>query len=311
MVQARNSGRDYYKILGVGKDAQEAELKKAYRKLALKYHPDKQKGDDTMFKDIAEAYAVLSDPEKRKVYDRFGEEGLKAGMTGEQADNMGGMGGMGGGFGGFGMDGMDVDFDANPQGGHNPFSQQQHQRQRQEPPKKRPAIEKDFAVSLEDLFTSATKKLKVTRKLYDGASGRYTDAAQVVELKLKPQMKEGTKFTFKNLGSEEPGYEPADMVFKLKEKPHEVFTRKGDDLYTTIDVSLKDALIGGNAIVKTLDNHHIRVPYGALREAKQEVVLRERGMPNTKTGVKGNLIVRFNIKFPEESSKRTELAKHL
>jgi DnaJ-class molecular chaperone len=96
-------GKDYYAILGVARSATDDELKKAYRKLALKYHPDKNKakGAEEKFKEIGEAYDVLSDPKKRQIYDQFGEEGLKGGMGGGHSGGGGSSGGMPNGFDGF------------------------------------------------------------------------------------------------------------------------------------------------------------------------------------------------------------------
>lgn len=100
-------GKDYYSILGVSRNATDEELKKAYRKLALKWHPDRNKDNkkeaEEKFKDISQAYEILSDKEKRKIYDQFGEEGLQSGMD----PNGGGMGGMGG-MGGFSFDPRDL-----------------------------------------------------------------------------------------------------------------------------------------------------------------------------------------------------------
>jgi len=346
------SGRDFYAILGVPRDADADQLKKAYRKLSLKFHPDKNKGEDAKakFQDVAEAFAVLSDPEKRKVFDRFGEEGLKNGMSGDETFHSGGQSFHmppefaenlfaqffgGGGSGGdatfqsfsFGGSGADDDifgsFGKMPRSTKIPHGRRGGVRvggfqrfdnpQAEEPlprqaPRKRPAIERDLNVTLEELCEGVKKKLKISRKLYDGGSGQYTKVEKTVELPLAPQMKAGTKFTLKNMGNEEPGFDPADLIFNLKLKPHERFERIGDDLYTTVDVDLKQALIGGETVVETLDKKNIRVPFGPVYDSKKEVVLKELGMPNKKTNKVGNLHVRFNVKIPESLDKRAEIA---
>lgn len=263
-------GKDYYKILGLQKGATEDELKKAYRKMALKYHPDKNKspGAEEKFKEIAEAYEVLNDPKKREIYDKYGEEGLKGGMGG-------GGGGPGGNFSytfhgdphetfrmffgdenpfgqffsfggqpGGGFAGQDMDDDpfagfTNMMGGHHgfnlPSSGGSGGQRRQDP-----TITHDLLVSLEDVLKGVTKKMKITRKVLnpDGRSTRSEDKVLTVE--VKPGWKEGTKVTFPKEGDQTPNNIPADIVFVIKDKSHPLFKRDGSDIRYKARIGLRE-----------------------------------------------------------------------
>mmetsp|Transcript_10105 Transcript_10105/g.17777 ORF Transcript_10105/g.17777 Transcript_10105/m.17777 type:complete len:341 (+) Transcript_10105:122-1144(+) len=327
---------DYYAVLGVSKDANDAALKKAYRKLALKHHPDKNNGNDTMFKKVAQAYAVLSDKEKREVYDKFGEEGINAGMSAEDAKKYGGFrrggenpaehGGFemppgfaedlfasffGGGGNGTRMGGMGngrgatFHFGGSPggMGGgmHTNQSQSPFQFARESAPKRKapPSDPVSLMVDLEDICNGVTKKLKITRKAVDENSGQLVTQKKVVEIPLKAGAKAGTKYTFHGMGNEAPGQEAADLVFVLKEKKHDKFTRDGDDLHTTVRVTLKDALKGGTVTVPTLDGRNLRIGFSPMADSSSTTVLPGQGMPNTKTGKTGNLVVKFVVEFPK------------
>ncbi|KAK3808528.1 MAG: hypothetical protein J3Q66DRAFT_355021 [Benniella sp.] len=363
-------GKDYYSILEVSKDATEEQLKKAYRKLALKYHPDKNSdpGAQKKFQEISEAYEVLSDSNKRAVFDKYGEEGLKGapppdggaggggfpggfsgfpgggtftfsssgpgGMGGggfrpTDADDifkrffsnfgggggggfdddmggipgMGGMGGMGGmpgmsGMGGMGgMGGMPGGM---PGMGSRPRPPRAQQQQQQSAPEKPPALVRTLGVSLEDLAKGVQKRLKVTRKVRDG-SGRPAD--KILTVDVKPGWKAGTKIRFPNEGDEFPNGTTQDIEFVIEEKPHAVFTRRGDDLIVDLELTLLEALTGFSKTVKTLDSRTLPVSASGSRviQPGQEERFPGEGMPiSKKPGQKGDLIVRFVVKFPEQ-----------
>lgn len=361
-------GRDYYQILGVPKDANEDQIKKAYRKQAMKWHPDKNPDNkaeaEAKFKDISEAYAVLSDKEKRRIFDQVGEEGLKGGMpqgggggggfpgggaqfsfdqkaaddifrsffggggpggfsfsfggggSGSDEDEdmesaggfggfpgfggmrmggggrqrMGGMGGMGGmsGMGGFpGMGGMGSMGGMGGMGGGRARPQ----------PKSEPHVFQ-LPLSLEQLHSGTTKKMNIKRKLYDAQSGQYVDGGKTVEIQVKPGWKAGTKVTFEQMGDEEPGKTPADVVFVVQEKPHPTFTRTGNDLHLRRRISLSEALLGSDFIVPTIDNRKLKFHMDIVRPGDKKVITGE-GMPISKQpGKRGDLVVDFDVQFP-------------
>ncbi|KAL5474714.1 hypothetical protein EMCRGX_G026700 [Ephydatia muelleri] len=340
-------GQDYYNVLGIERDANEDQIKKAYRKQALKYHPDKNHSPDAedKFKKIAEAYEVLCDPQKRAVYDKYGEEGLKgqpvdggAGPGGAHFsytfkdprdifaqffggqnifgdEGFGGMGGGGGGGGGGpgfhsfsfgpGMSGMrggggrggmffgggdDEQMDFQPSG----FSGSA-KRQRQDPP-----LETPLNLTLEELHQGCEKKMKINRRVLS-PDGTTRQEDKVITINVKPGWKAGTKITFPQEGDQVAGKIPQDIVFVVKEKPHSLFTREGNDLYHTARITLKQALIGTTLSIPTIDKVVIPYKLSNVTAPKTEVRIPDHGMPISKTpGRYGDLVVKFDIEFPSE-----------
>lgn len=304
-------GKDYYSILGVAKNASETEIKKAYRKLALKYHPDKNKspGAENKFKEIAEAYEVLSDTKKRNIYDQVGEEGLKGegfttGFSGFGGDPFevfskffGGSdpfssqsGGRGGGGGGFNFGGF-----MNGTGGFEPMDFQSSGHGKSQDP----TVTRDLFVSLEELYTGCTKKLKINKRVLnlDGTTRRED---KIITIDVKPGWKEGTKITFPREGDESLGSIPADIVFVIKQKPHGVFTREGDNLKYLVNISLKEALIPHSTQlhIPTLSGETIPIALEEIVNPNTSIPLKGYGMPSRKNSGKGDLLVSFNIQFP-------------
>ena len=326
-------GKNYYDILGVSKNADQNELKRAYRKLAMKWHPDKNKDNvaeaQAKFQEISEAYDVLSDPEKRKVYDQFGEEGLKGGGTGgfpggysfyagnaEEifrnlfgggspfGDIFGGMGGMGGGPGGFtfnfggpGMGGMGGMPGMGSMGGMGG-------RRRSDPIKPEP-LTIEVPLTLEQLYNGCTKRMKITRNVY----GR--DEDKILQLDIRPGWKEGTKITFEGEGQQTQGYLPQDVIFVIKEKPHDLYTRDKDNLITNEVISLKQALCGFTINRKGIDGENVRLEVKDVVQPGADRRVPGKGMVNSKTGQRGDLIFHFNIAFPSGlTSQQKETLKH-
>eukprot|EP00960_Hanusia_phi_P073859 768103-Hanusia_phi.AAC.1 len=319
--------RDYYTILGIKKEATEEEIKKAYKKSAMKWHPDKnrdrQEEAERRFKDIAEAYDVLSDPEKRKIYDQYGEEGLKGGIPTGNAEGM--PGGFtryefhgdpneifrnifgNNGFGGFGFGGDDIfssfEFERGPKffphknGAHGSFPMGGES-------KKRPYVV-DLNLSLEELYTGITKKLKISRKTK--TPGR--SPQNIFDIKVKPGWKAGTKITFEGEGDEEMPGQAQDVVFVVKEKPHQAFTRSGSNLiYRKKAIPLVDALTGFKFNIQTLDKRTLEVDVKDVVSPTYRKVIQGEGMPISKEpGKRGDLIVEFDIIFPQSLSDDSKL----
>ncbi|KAK7263694.1 hypothetical protein RJT34_31288 [Clitoria ternatea] len=326
-------GVDYYKILQVDKNAKDDDLKKAYRKLAMKWHPDKnpnnKKEAEATFKQVSEAYEVLSDPQKRTIYDQYGEEGLKGQVpppdtggatfftTGgdmpgfrfnpRNADDIfaeffgfsspfGGMGGRGGGGGtgmrsrfSGGMFGDDM-FGSFGEGGGVHMSQGA--------PRKAPPIENKLPCTLEEIYKGTTKKMKISREIAD-VSGKTMPVEEILTINVKPGWKKGTKITFPEKGNEQPNMTPADLVFIIDEKPHGVYTRDGNDLVMTQKISLAEALTGYTVHFTTLDGRNLSIPINNVIHPNYEEVVPREGMPLPKDpSKKGNLRIKFNIKFP-------------
>merc|ERR1711988_1127376 len=251
----------YYDLLGVEKDASESEIKKAYRKLAMKHHPDKG-GDPDKFKEMTQAHSVLSDPEKRRNYDRFGEEGVDGG--GPSGDDL--ISQMFGGGGGG---------------------------RRQRGPKQGESVQRPLPVTLENLYSGVTKKLKIQRQTIDKSEGvkkcstcggkgvtirtvrmgpmiqqmqaacqvcegqgyQYSlkRTSEILEVNVPKGAKDGHKVVFHNKADEIPDGDAGDVIFVLKEKEHDVFKRHGADLYVKKKISLVEALCGFSMQLTKLD----------------------------------------------------------
>lgn len=320
-------GVDYYNVLKVPKTATDDDLKKAYRKLAMKWHPDKnpnnKKEAEAKFKQISEAYEVLSDAQKRAIYDQYGEEGLKGqfpppGAAGANFSNGDGptafrfnprnaedifaeffgggspfgMGGLGGGmgsrgghmFGGFG----------NSESVFRSFGESVPS----SGPRKAAPVENKLPCSLEELYNGSTRKMKISRNIAD-ASGKTLPVEEILTIDVKPGWKKGTKITFPEKGNEHPNVLPADLVFVIDERPHDVYKRDGNDLIVTQKIPLADALTGTTVTLNTLDGRTLTIPCNEVISPGYEKVVPKEGMPIAKEpGKRGNLRIKFEVKFP-------------
>ncbi|KZW02905.1 DnaJ-domain-containing protein [Exidia glandulosa HHB12029] len=336
-------GKDYYKILGVDKGADDDAIKRAYKKKALQYHPDRNSGSEQAsekFKEVSEAFEVLSDKQKRTVYDQFGEEGLKggpspgAGPSGfgggfpgggasfggfpggttfsfssggpggsfqpsnandifEQFLKMGGLGGMGG------MGGM---------GGGSPFGGARRRNTFMDEDDEMADIAgeviRPLKLSLEELYTGTTKHIKVGRRLRTGET-----EDKVLDVPIHAGYKSGTKIRFPRAGNETPEGDAQDLVFVVEEKPHDVFTREGNDLVARVHIPLLDALTGAGGATRTLTalsgkKIAVKVPSAVVKPG-QTTTLSGQGMPIRKggqTGTFGDLLIKWEIDFPDRLS---------
>lgn len=337
-------GKDYYKILGVDRNATEDEIKKGYRKMALKYHPDKNKspGAEEKFKEIAEAYDVLSDAKKKEIYDKYGEEGLKNGPSAGPPGGGGGayhyefqgdpretfkmffgdgdpfasfFGGGGGGpgtrvfhFGPSSGGHEDMDTDDDPFGGfggfHGGHGHGGHMRKRKDS-----AVVRELPVALEDIYKGTTKKLKITRKVLnpDGRTTRNED--KILTIDIKPGWKAGTKVTFPKEGDQTPNNIPADVVFIIKDKPHPTFTRDGSDIRYKAKIPLRDALCGATLQIPTIDGRRIPLRLTEVIKPHSHKRIQGEGLPLPKQpSRRGDLIIEFDVSFP---SQLTQSAKEI
>lgn len=309
-------GKDYYSILGVSKNCTLNDLKKAYRKQAMLWHPDKhndpqsKKDAEEKFKNIAEAYDVLSDEEKRKIYDMYGEEGLKGSVPTGGGNSTFVYSGVDpselfskifGGDGTFFATAFDEDFPGIT------FSNVGGRRQRSTNCKTNnnvnarnvTAYEIPLSVSLEDLYKGCTKKLKITRKRFRGTLSYTEDNFVTVE--VKAGWKDGTSITFYGEGDQTSPMSPAgDIVFKVKTKPHDRFVRDSNNLIYKCPVPLDKALTGFQIKVKSLDNRELTVKMDDIVTPTTRKIVANEGMPFSKEkGKKGDLIIEFDIIFPK------------
>ncbi|XP_042496559.1 dnaJ homolog subfamily B member 4-like [Macadamia integrifolia] len=299
-------GVDYYNILKVNRNATDEDLKKAYKRLAMKWHPDKnpdvkKREAEAKFKQISEAYDVLSDPQKRQIYDAYGEEALKdnilpptsGGATNFRfhprdaedifAEFFGSSDGFGGGLGRtFG----------------ETFNRYSRADSAGQPNRKIPPVEKNLAFSLEELYSGSKRKMKISRTVVD-AYGKPTTVEEILIIDIKPGWKKGTKITFPEKGNQDPGTIAGDLIFLVDEKPHAVYTRDGNDLLVNQKISLLDALAGKTLNLTMLDGRQLTIPVTNIVKPGDEMVIENEGMPISKEpGKKGNLTIKFDVKFP-------------
>jgi DnaJ-class molecular chaperone len=169
-------------------------------------------------------------------------------------------------------------------------------------PRQAAPIETPLRLTLEELYSGVVKKLKITRKVLNPDQRSLRAESKILEVPVKCGWKPGTKVTFEKMGDEHPNSIPADLVFIVEEKPHAVFSREGNNLVHKANITLKDALCGGEYALKTLDDRRIKIPFaGPIQSGSSQIVTGE-GMPISKTGgkTKGDLILRFNVIFPEK-----------
>ena len=321
-----------YDLLGVDPSANDQEIKKAYRKAALKYHPDKPTGDTEKFKEISEAVDILSNADKREIYDNYGLEAARGNAPAGDAGNpFAGAGGAGGpqfnfntggpgGFrsstfsnadafnifsqmGGFGM-GDDHGFTYSSSGaGGNPFGGAGFGggmpggfgggRARQRP--EPDVVSMPLPVSLEDLYKGATKKLKITRKNSNG-----TKEQKMIEVNIKAGWKSGTKINFANEGDYQPECGARQTIqFVIEEKTNPVFKREGNNLKMNVTLTFKESLCGFDKDVTTLDGRRIPLSRSQPIQPGTTSTYPGLGMPISKSpGQRGDLEIVYKVDYP-------------
>jgi len=319
----------YYKVLGVDKNASKDEIKKAYRTLVRTKHPDKG-GSEEEFQEIQLAYDTLSDENKRKVYDEYGEEGIKEGMTGEEPRDI---------------------FDIFTGGG------------RKNVKRKTKSVLQEMVVSLEDIFVGKEKYLEIKRyricKKCKGNGSKDPNAntkcpgcngkrvklviqrmgntilqsqqtcpdcrgegyiiknedkceacngkkvnqeSKMLKILLDKGAPDGKRYTFEGESDEMPGYDPGDVIIEIRIKKHDVFERSGADLTMKADISLLESLTGFQLLITHLDGRKVLInsKKGEIIKPGMMKTVKECGMPFYDHPTRfGNLYIRFNVHFPK------------
>ena len=298
--------RDYYKLLGVDKNASEKEIKRAYRKLALKYHPDRNRDDkkaEEQFKLINEAYAVLSNKEKRRQYDTFGSAAFHQRFSQEDIFRGFDIGDMlkdlgvssddifstlfGRGskrkfrFGNFGaQDGPRFDY-GSPWG--KGFQRESHM------PQKGGNVTYDLSITLEEAAFGAEKKV----------SYRSDGSLEQITLKIPPGISSGKKLRVGGKGSMGKNGGPrGDLFFRIHMQPHPLFQREGDDLIIEKEVTFSQAALGAELEVPTLDGKRkVKVPQGTQSHTKLR--LKNHGFPHFRGNGRGDGFIKIIVKTPK------------
>ncbi|MBD1542850.1 DnaJ domain-containing protein [Arthrobacter sp. IA7] len=295
--------KDFYKILGVAKDASDADIKKAYRKLARQHHPDTNSGDtaaEKKFKDISEAYSVLSDPDERQQYDairamgggaRFAPHGAGSTANGGFEDLFGGLftGGGGRHSGGFstagGIPPEFADLFGGGFGGGGPAGYQ-----------RAPQKGADRTASTSISFAGSIRGTTVGLREPDG---------EVIDVRVPAGIKDGQKVRVRGKGQ----YGPAgngDLLVTVNVKPHDFYTRDGDNLRIHVPVSFPEAALGADIEVPTIDGEHVRVRVPAGTPSGRTLRVKGRGVKTSKAT--GDLLVTIDVAVPKNLSKEAEEA---
>ena len=304
--------KDYYKILGVEKTATKDEISKAFRKLAVKYHPDKNpnnKAAEEKFKEITEAHEVLSDPEKRKKYDALGADwrqyrssggnsgdffsqyrgGRQGGTTYEFSGDFGDLfGGMGGGFSDF----FESFFGGRGRSSSSGFGSQGFQAQ--------PAgvdVEANMNITLEEAFNGSERQVSI-----DGKK---------LKIKINPRTPDGQKLRLKGLGrSSLQGGTKGDLYLNIHILRHPFYEIKDGKLFFNLDVDLYTAVLGGKEEIKTLDGNKISITIPEGTESEKLLRLKKLGLQ--KDNERGDLFVNVHVTIPKNlSDNEKKLFKEL
>lgn len=294
--------KDFYKILGIAKDASDADIKKAYRKLARQYHPDTNSGDaasEKKFKDISEAYSVLSDPDERQQYDairamgggaRFAPHGAGSTANGGFEDLFGGLftGGGGRHSGGFSTAGGVPPEFADLFGGGFGGGPAGYQRA--------PQKGADRTASTSISFAGSIRGTTIGLREPDG---------EVIDVRVPAGIKDGQKVRVRGKGQ----YGPAgngDLLVTVNVKPHDFYTRDGDNLRIHVPVSFPEAALGADIEVPTIDGEHVRVRVPAGTPSGRTLRVKGRGVKTSKGT--GDLLVTIDVAVPQNLSKEAEEA---
>jgi len=307
---------EYYQILGLTKTATTDEIKKAYRKLALKYHPDKNpdnKQAEEKFKEISEAYAVLSDPEKRRQYDTFGSAGFRQRYSQEDIfrnfdlNDILRQFGFNGGFQN-GAFRSTRGFHANTgfrSGGGSPFDTIFNQAGMRggcgggcgPQAAKGADLNYEINVSLEDVLHGAEKTISL----------RHNGRIEQVAVKIPKGIEDGKRLRLSGKGAHSnEGGPPGDLYLKVRVEPHPIFERVDDDLVLEHRIPFSEACLGTTIEVTTLEGKkfNVKVPAGVQQEAKLR--LKGHGLPLGPIGHRGDLLVRIAVRIPKTLSPEQE-----
>jgi curved DNA-binding protein len=313
--------KDYYKLLGVEKTASQDELSKAYKKMARKYHPDlnpNEKDAETRFKEINEAYEVLKDPEKRKLYDSLGpnwQEGMNfqppPGYGGARYEFKGG-GPEGFDIGGF-SDFFETLFGGGARGSRRPggrgFAQEDLFGGGARIRTKGQDVDADLELTLEEAYSGGSKALTLTEQVRD-FRGMTTPRSKSLQVNIPPGVTEGAKIRLAGQGSPGSGGGPAgDLFLRVRLLPHARFMVEGKNLIYDLALAPWEAVLGTKARVETLDGSvEMTIPPGVSSGQK----LRMAGKGLGREAHRGDQLVRIMIRVPKElSAKEKELWEEL
>ncbi len=293
--------RDYYEVLGVGKSASDDEVKKAFRKAAVKYHPDKKGGDETKFKEASEAYEVLKDSQKRQRYDQFGHAGVGSSAASGGPAGAGGFNDFYGGaraggqrvnvnFEDLGVDIGDI-FDQFFGGGGGGF------RRKGRDVQTRINLTFEEAIFGKDKFEIKYDKIKRQ------ADGSATRTPKTFKMKIPAGIDDGAVIRLQGYGEDVEGATHGDLLVEVRVRPDKKFTREGNLILSTENISMIDAALGTEIDIETVDGKKtLKIPAGT--QPGTDFRLRGLGVPNVRGHGRGDHIVMVKVEIPKKLSKK-------
>lgn len=316
------AGKDYYNILGVSRTAADKEIKAAYRRLARQYHPDVNPGNkdaEEKFKEINEAYEVLSDPEKRKKYDQYGDNWQYADQMAEAAKRYGGTWSFTrqpGAEQAFRFEEEDLEsIFGDILGGHMGGFGRRTPR-----PRRGRDLEYQAEVTLEEAFSGTTRSISLKTEIPCSAcqgtgriqglpcslcrgAGSVTDVKRL-EVKIPAGVDNGSRIRIAGKGEPGSAGGPAgDLYLVISVRPHPVFERKGNDLYLDLPVPLTTAVLGGEVQVPTLKGTKLALKIPPETQNERVFRLAGQGMPQLSSNIRGDLLVRVKVNLPTSLSE--------
>lgn len=261
---------DYYATLGLQRNASDAEIKKAYRSLAMKYHPDRG-GDEKKFKEISQAYEFLSDPQKKQIIDMGGDPNAQPGMGGF---NQGpfefhfGTGNLNDLFGNFGFGGF----------GRQPI-------------RRNKSININVEISLEDVLIGKDFTAEVALP-----SGKN----KMISIHIPQGIESGQQIRYEGMGDDSiPSMKPGDLLVNVLVRDHKFFRREGTSLIIDKEISVWDSILGSSLEITTLDNKTLSISIPPGTQPETVLSCRGEGLPNMRTKVKGNLMIKIKVMVPK------------
>ncbi len=273
---------DYYATLGLNRNASDAEIKKAYRSLAMKYHPDRG-GDEKKFKEISQAYEFLSDPNKKQIIDMGGDPNAQPGMGGFNQNpfefhfNTGNLNDIFGnfGFGGFGR----------------------------QPMRRNRSLNINVEITLEDVLTGKdfTAEVSIPGK------------NKMINIHIPQGIEHGQQIRYEGMGDDSiQNLRPGDLLVNVMIREHNLFRREGTSLLIDKEISVWDALLGTSLEIKTLDNKTLSINIPAGTQPETMLSCKGEGLPNMRTKVRGNLLIKIKLSVPKNlSSTQIEMIKQI
>jgi curved DNA-binding protein len=257
---------DYYNTLGISKSASEADIKAAYRKMAMKHHPDRG-GDEKKFKEVTEAYETLSDPQKKQMLDmgvdpNAQHTSYRQGSPFEFHFNTGNFEDV---FGNFGFGGRPV--------------------------RKNKTLNVNIEVTLEDILKG---------RVIDAEIGIPNGSKRLVNIEVPPGIESGQQIRYRGMGEHTlKDVPPGDLIVNILVKPHSVFQRQGDMLMIKKFISPWDAILGSEITIETIDKKTLTIGIPAGTQPDTVLSCRGEGLPNMRTKVRGNLLIKVQIEIPK------------